>query len=70
MKAFGLRLREIRKSKNLSQQQLAYSADLELSQISRIERGIINTSISQAFQIAKALNIHIKVLFDFDIEDE
>jgi transcriptional regulator with XRE-family HTH domain len=70
MKAFGLRLRDIRKSKNLSQQQLAYTADLELSQISRIERGIINTSISQVFQITRALNVHVRDLFDFDINDE
>ena len=67
MKAFGMRLRDIRKLKNLSQQQLAYSADLELSQISRIERGIINTSISQVFQIARALDVHVKNLFDFDV---
>lgn len=70
MKAFGMRLREIRKSKKLSQQQLAYFADLELSQISRIERGIINTSISQVFQIARALNVHVKILFDFEIEHD
>jgi transcriptional regulator with XRE-family HTH domain len=70
MKAFGMRLRDIRKSKNLSQQQLAYTADLELSQISRIERGIINTSISQVFQIARALNVHVKEFFDFDLETD
>jgi transcriptional regulator with XRE-family HTH domain len=70
MKAFGMRLREVRKSKDLSQQQLAYSADLELSQISRIERGIINTSISQIFQIARALDVHVKYLFDFDVEND
>ena len=70
MKAFGLRLREVRKSKNLSQEQLAYSADLELSQISRIERGIINTSISQVFQIARALGIPVKDLFDFEVNRE
>ncbi len=70
IKAFGIKLREVRKLKKLSQEQLAYSADLELSQISRIERGIINTSISQVFQIARALEIHVKELFDFEVNNE
>ena len=65
---FGSRLREIRKSKGLSQEQLAFEADVELSQISRIERGIINTSISQIFQIAHALAIHPKEMFDFEVQ--
>ena len=47
-------------------EQLAFQADVELSQISRIERGIINTSLSQIFQIARALDIHPKELFDFE----
>lgn len=66
IKAFGEHLRQVRISKNLTQEQLAFAADLELSQISRIERGVINTSISQVFQIAKALKIHPKELFEID----
>ena len=68
MKALGTRLREVRKLKGFSQEKLAFSADLELSQISRIERGVINTSVSQIFQISKALQIHPKELFDFDFD--
>ena len=67
IKAFGEHLREVRLSKGFTQEQLAYTADLEFSQISRIERGIINTSISQVFLIAAALGVHPKLLFDFDI---
>jgi transcriptional regulator with XRE-family HTH domain len=63
---FGSHLREIRKLKGISQEELANLADVELSQISRIERGVINTSITQILQIAKALNLHPKELFDFD----
>ena len=68
IQAFASRLREIRKAKGLSQEELANLADVELSQISRIERGVINTSLSQIFQIARALQIHPKTLFDFDFE--
>jgi transcriptional regulator with XRE-family HTH domain len=64
IKAFGSRLRDVRKRSGLSQEDLANAADLELSQISRIERGVINTSLSQIFQIARALNMHPKDLFN------
>ncbi|MCU0323194.1 MAG: helix-turn-helix domain-containing protein [Chitinophagaceae bacterium] len=63
---FGERLKEIRLSKNLTQEALAWEANIEPMQISRIERGVINTSISQVFNIAKALGIKPKELFDFD----
>ena len=65
IRAFGHQLRKLRKAKGLTQEQLANEADLEISQISRIERGVISTSISQVFQIAFALKIHPKTLFDF-----
>jgi transcriptional regulator with XRE-family HTH domain len=64
IKAFGSRLRDVRKRNGLSQEDLANAADLELSQISRIERGVINTSLSQIFQIARALNVHPKEFFN------
>jgi transcriptional regulator with XRE-family HTH domain len=66
IKRFGKRVRQIRIAKNISQENLAYDAEIEYSQVSRIERGIINTSISQVFAIAKALNIEPWVLFKFD----
>jgi len=69
LKAFGKRLRELRKSKNLSQEALAWKADSELSQISRMERGIVNAGLSQIFKIAEALEVPAKELFDFEIED-
>lgn len=69
MKAFGKRLRELRKAKKLSQEALAWKADSELSQISRMERGIVNAGLSQIFKIAKALEVPAKELFDFEIEE-
>ncbi len=69
IKSFGVRLREVRKEKGISQENLAFKADLELSQISRIERGIINTSLSQILTIAEALEIDVKELFEFDLPD-
>ncbi|MBE2206503.1 MAG: helix-turn-helix transcriptional regulator [Saprospiraceae bacterium] len=68
IRAFGQRLRQLRKEKGLSQEALAFAADIELSQISRMERGIINTSISQVFQIAQALGVSPAALFEFHLE--
>jgi len=46
-------------------EKLAQLASLEYSQISDIELGKINTTISTAYQIARTLEIHPKELFDF-----
>jgi len=67
IKKFGINLKRIRKALNISQEELAYRTELELSQIGRIERGVINTSISNVFLIAEKLNISPKDLFDFEI---
>ncbi len=69
MTAFGKHLRELRKRKNLSMKDLAYDADIEYSQISRIERGVINTTISSVYAIAKALDVPVVKLFDFVVKE-
>lgn len=66
IKLFGNNLRELRLLNNLSQEDLAFTADISISQISRIERGKINPTISTIKTIATALNIEMKELFDFD----
>lgn len=63
---FGKRIKEVRLSKKISQENLAYESGLEYSQISRIERGVINTSISHVFAIAKALDVPPSELFIFE----
>jgi transcriptional regulator with XRE-family HTH domain len=65
IKKFGQHLRELRKAKGFSQEQLAGDTGFELSQIGRIERGEINTSISHVAAIAKALKIKPEELFQF-----
>ncbi|WP_299522477.1 helix-turn-helix transcriptional regulator [uncultured Lutibacter sp.] len=63
--AFGKNLRKYRKLKGFTQEQLANDLNIEISQISRIERGIINTSIGNINAISKVLKIDTKDLFDF-----
>jgi transcriptional regulator with XRE-family HTH domain len=64
VKAFGKRLREIRLAKGVSQEELAYSTDLHLSQVGRIERGEISTSISFVFLFARTLGVEPKDFFE------
>lgn len=65
--AFGKNLRKIRKDNNLSMEELARLANVEYSQISEIELGKINTTISTVYILSKALKIDIKDLFEFSI---
>ena len=62
---FGKNLRRLRKSKGFTQEELAFSICIEISQISRIERGIINTSIGTVYQISNALKINLEEFFNF-----
>ncbi len=64
LKQFGNNLRTIRIQKGLTQEDLAFEAELDLTQIGRIERGVTNTSISIAYKLAKALKVNVKQLFE------
>lgn len=66
LKAFGENLRKLRKKQGLSMMQLAFEAEIEYSQIAKIERGLINTTISTAYTLATALNLKPEELFKFD----
>lgn len=62
--AFGKNLRRIRRAQGFTQAQLANDLGVEISQISRIERGIINTSVGNVNAISSALRVDIKEFFD------
>lgn len=65
IKAFGENLKKIRKRKNVTQEDLAFESGIDIRQIGRIERGTINTSINNVFDIATALKIEPAELFKF-----
>lgn len=66
LKKFGKHVQKIRNERGISQADLAFSCGMEISQISRLERGLLNTGISNIFLIAKYLDIPVKELFDFE----
>ena len=53
----GSKIRSIRQSKGLTIEQLSFEVGVEYTQLSRIERGRIRTSVFQLFMITKALNV-------------
>jgi transcriptional regulator with XRE-family HTH domain len=63
LKNFGNNLRKIRMEKKLSMETVANLAEIELSQIYRIETGKINPKLTTILKIAKALDISPKELF-------
>ncbi len=65
VKLLGKKIREIRIRQKISQDQLAFEIGTDQKQISRIERGEINTSIAHVLAIAEVLNVHVKELWDF-----
>ena len=60
----GAKIRKIRNEKGLSIQNLAYEIGIEYTQLSRIERGKINTSIFQLFVISRALQVNFSEIIE------
>lgn len=63
LKSFGKRLKEVRLAKGYTQEKLAFSIGIEISQISRIERGVSNPSISTVKAIADQLGVSLSEIF-------
>lgn len=56
-KAFGNRVRALRKERGLSQEALAHVADLDRSYVGQVERGERNISLDNIYRFARALKI-------------
>lgn len=66
----GEKIREIRKERGLTQEQLGEMADFTHSYIGRIERGQKNISLQNLDRIASVLNVPVYRLFDYEYEYE
>jgi transcriptional regulator with XRE-family HTH domain len=65
LKKFGNRIKELRKVKELTQEQLAEISGLHKNYIGMVERGERNPSLLNIEVLAKALGIEIHELFKF-----
>jgi transcriptional regulator with XRE-family HTH domain len=63
---FGQRVRQLRKEKNLSQEELSFRADLHRTYIGMIERAEKNITLVNIEKIANALETSIYNLLKFD----
>ena len=61
----GARLKELRKSMNLSQETLALKANLTTSYIGMLERGLKSPTVDTLEKLAIALGVDIEDLFRF-----
>lgn len=57
IEVFGNVLRELRESKQISQEKLAEYSELDRTYISLLERGLRQPTITTIFKLAKALDI-------------
>ena len=60
--ALGGKVKKIRQKRKMSQEELAFKAELHRTYISDIERGRRNVSIKNIEKIAKAFKISLKEL--------
>ena len=54
---FGARVFQYRKMRNMTQQELAYRADISISHLRTIEHGTSNTTLDIVERIAKILDV-------------
>ncbi|OJW82299.1 MAG: hypothetical protein BGO69_17060 [Bacteroidetes bacterium 46-16] len=65
LKKLAGRIKELRESKGMSQQELAAKLDYEKSNMSRLESGLINPRIATLQKVAKALDVTLPELLTF-----
>ncbi len=65
IKQFGLRVRELREAKNVSQEVLSFSTGFHRTYIGMIERGERNISLTNMAVFAKTFELNLSELLDF-----
>ena len=66
-KQIGKRIKEIRLSQNLSQEECAFNANLNRTYFGSVERGERNISMVNLYKICSSLNISLKDFFNSEI---
>ena len=66
-KSLGSRIRNLRETQNISQQDLAALCNFEKSNMARIESGRTNPTFLTLYKISVALNVSLSLLVDIDM---
>jgi transcriptional regulator with XRE-family HTH domain len=69
-KLIGTKIRQFRKLRNITQEQLAEASDSTGSYIGKLERGEVNVQIKTLEKIAEALNTNVFAFFDYNPYEE
>jgi len=64
LELFGLRLREIRKSKGISQEKLALESGVARSYVGEVERGKRNIALLNIYKLAETLDVKPSALLE------
>jgi len=64
LRAFGARVKALRKAQGLTQEALAERSGLSARYVSRVELGNVNLGLTAILQIAEGLGLKAKSLFD------
>lgn len=58
IRQFGLKIKSYREELGLTQQELAYRANIDIRTVQRIEYGESNVTINNLYALAEALQVH------------
>lgn len=64
----GKQISYLREKNNQTLDDLEYLSGIDSSDINKYEKGKTNLTIRNLIRIAKALNVHPKILLDFDFD--
>ncbi|WP_295718280.1 helix-turn-helix transcriptional regulator [uncultured Halovibrio sp.] len=65
-KKFGSNVREVRRARAISQDQLALRAGIDRSYMGRIERGQVNITLEKVYRLAEALGWDVRELLPLE----
>lgn len=68
LKLLGKRLLSLRKAKNVSRENLCYKNFLDPSNLAKYEKGQVEPKYLTLLKIAKAFDMTLSELFDFDTD--
>lgn len=70
IKAFGQKVNYVREQKKCTLDDLEFYSNIDSSDLNKIELGKSNITMRTLFRLAKALGVHPKELFDFEMNGE
>ena len=61
----GRTIKKIRERKEMTQEDLADKAHVNVSYLAKIENGYVNTSVRYLIKLARGLKVEVRELFEF-----